>query len=228
MLRVYPGNGEGDGPCTNCLDRGQHCTSTTPRRWRARDGSRESKDLVERLEQLETLLKQQGPPVSCKPFCQTPVAANLAQHATANPIPPHDSPAALSSNSSSFPGRSDRDSLNPMLHANSSSSLRADGEETQSPSCFTLPHSHKATNPPGVTDPVSLIPQRHPALADTTSSLEWSSGYHPTPSDCADTVGLTESSPEQIRERSSISSSETVGHSSISFAFGWADRDFEV
>ncbi|KIW27762.1 uncharacterized protein PV07_07470 [Cladophialophora immunda] len=57
-------------------------------------------------------------------------------------------------------------------------------------------------------DSVSLATQRNAAVAETSSSLEWSSGYHLTPSDNADAVGLAESSPEQIRERSSISSSE--------------------
>ncbi len=230
MLRVYPGNGEDGGPCTNCLDRGQHCTSNIPRRCRVRDGSRESNDLVERLEQLETLLKQQGsaPAVRCKPLRPTLVAADLAQHATANPVPTHDSPASLSIDASRFPGRNHQASLNAMPHANSSSSLRIDGEDTHSLSSFTLPHSYKTTNPPGVTDSVSLTPQRHPALTDTTSSLEWSSGKRFTPSHCAAAAGLAESSPEQIREKSSISSNETVGHWSISFVSGLADRDFQV
>ncbi|OAL39604.1 hypothetical protein AYO20_01001 [Fonsecaea nubica] len=100
--------------------------------------------------------------------------------------------------------------MSSVLPAPSSSSLTTDGVETQSSSCFPLGQPYKTPNPPASLNSIALIPPKPPAFADNTSTLEWSSGYQPTPSDSADPATLAENSPEQIRERSSISSSETV------------------
>ncbi|KAH0846011.1 putative fungal specific transcription factor [Fonsecaea pedrosoi] len=181
-------------PLSSPAPRPQRNDNVRPKRVVACNYCRAKKIRLERLEQLEALLKQQA----------------YAPTSTTNHIPAQTSPAALNSDSSRFTGRDDRDPLSSVLPAPSSSSLTTDGVETQSSSCFPLAQPYKTHNPPASLNSIALIPPKPPAFADNnTSTLEWSSGYQPTPSDSAAPATLAENSPEQIRERSSISSSET-------------------
>jgi len=94
--------------------------------------------------------------------------------------------------------------------------MNEEGSQGQNLHYLTFPGPQAMANSSAIRDSGSLIAQRNSAYpADTTSSsMEWSSAYAPsTPFDPPNAAGLGGDSPEEIRERCCISSSEIVGYS---------------
>ncbi|KIV79464.1 hypothetical protein PV11_07026 [Exophiala sideris] len=189
-------NGGTDGPCTNCLDRNQDCVSSTPRRWRGVERSREPDDIAERLARVEALLKQQ-------PLTHT--STNL------DPLPDLSNP--LTSDCFSLLDGNGPASMIPRQLPNQINPVATNDEGSQSQNLhyFAFPGPQEVANSSAIRDPGSLLAQRTSAYpADTTSSsLEWTSSCAPSttfdPSNAMDPGG---ESPEEIRERCCISSNE--------------------
>ncbi|KAI1616602.1 fungal-specific transcription factor domain-containing protein [Exophiala viscosa] len=189
-------NGGTDGPCTNCLDRKQECVSATPRRWRRRERSREPDDIVDRLARVEALLKQQ-------PFPHT--STDL------EPLPDFSTP--LTGDCFRLLGGNDSDLMNPpqLPDQTIAVGMNEEGSQGHNLHFLTFPGPQAMANSSAIRDPGSLIVQRNSTYpADTTSSsMEWGSAYAPsTPFDPPNAAGLGGDSPEEIRERCCISSSE--------------------
>ncbi|KAK4939633.1 hypothetical protein LTR10_020133 [Elasticomyces elasticus] len=195
-LTVCLGNGGTDGPCTNCLDRNQDCVSSTPRRWRRVERSREPDGIAERLARVEALLKQQ--PLT---------------HASTNLDPLLDLSIPLTSDCFSLLDGNDPESMIPRRLPNQINPVATNDEGSQSQNLHYLafPGPQELANSSAIRETGSLLAQRNSAYpADTTSSsLEWTSSYAPsTPFDPPNAMGPGGESPEEIRERCCISSNE--------------------
>lgn len=218
--------GNGNNPCTNCLDRGQLCVASTSRRRlikeNAKDHASDNSDTADRLARIERLLQQAT--VGNTNF--TPGFYGHLEGGSPSTLQ-LDPFGVVSAQPVQPPLESIHQSIKHPYPSMRAASCRTPGQQhdptTRIPSRNLREITPKSNHDrfPNTSEAACLRLQSDDATPSTlyrcngVGSSPGSSSYHHSPIDEGN-------SPDEIRERSSISSSETV--SSLLFRIQYIHR----